>query len=400
MQKNRITSLTGILTLSLILAACLSPQGGAPQTAPTVDSASTEPAAAQADLSAVKAYAVDQASRMQEATASLRAGAEKYYAAIAQIKADHPDSNPYEYLWANHADAAKTLLDTMRADWLEAHTHYELNEGIIAGVPSLAYYDGWLDAGAPASEDPEAIQWTLKLADGTTLESPGNFFHTLTEPILYGTVEKYVGLPVDLNGDGSLGLGEALPEAEILLGAAQGLDIAAQQTLDAVNAWEPTLEDAFMAMVTMIPTMNEYFEQWKLSTFVSGNNFEGTGFIAASRLLDVTGILQGLDLTYDNIRPVVANADASLDTQIDAGFTDLVTYVNNLYDQEKAGIVFSPEEADSFGTEAQDKATALAALVAQAAAKANIALNLDAEGWAPAAPPAIEVTVPAPAAIE
>ena len=155
-----------------------------------------------------------------------------------------------------------------------------------------------------------------------------------------------------------------------------------------------------MAMVTMIPTMNEYFEQWKLSAFVSGNNFEGTGFIAASRLLDVTGILQGLDLTYDNIRPIVANADSSLDAQIDAGFTDLVTYVNTLYDQEKAGTVFSPEEADSFGTEAQDKATALAALVAQAAAKANIALNLDAEGWSPDAPPVIEVTVPAPAALE
>ena len=394
MKKNWITSLTGILTLSLILSAC------APQAAPTTDSASTDIPAAQADLSAVKAYAVDQASRMQEATASLRAGAEKYYAAIEQIKADHPDSNPYEYLWANHPEAAKTLLDKMRADWLEANTHYELNEGIIAGVPTLAYYDGWLDAGAPASEDPEAIQWTLKLADGTTLESPGNFFHTLTEPILYGTVEKYVGLAVDLNGDGSLGLGETLPEAEILLASAQGLDIAAQQTLDAVNAWEPTLEDAFMAMITMIPTMNEYFEQWKLSTFVSGNNFEGTGFIAASRLLDVTGILQGLDLTYDNIRPVVANADADLDMQIDAGFTDLVKYVNDLFDKEKAGTVFTPEEADAFGTEAQDKATALAALVAQAAAKANIPLNLEAEGWSPDAPPVIEVTVPAPAAIE
>ncbi|MCC7119039.1 MAG: hypothetical protein IT310_10980, partial [Anaerolineales bacterium] len=199
-----------------------------------------------------------------------------------------------------------------------------------------------------------------------------------------------------LNGDGSLGLGETLPEAEILLASTQGLDIAAQQTLDAVNAWQPTLEDAFMAMVTMIPTMNEYFEQWKLSTFVSGNNFEGTGFVAASRLLDVTGILQGLDLTYDNIRPVVANADSALDTQIDAGFTDLVTYVNNLYDKEKAGAVFSPEEADAFGTEAQDKATALAALVAQAAAKANIAINLEAAGWAPATPPVIEAVPPAP----
>ncbi len=394
MQKNWITSLTGILTLSLILAAC------APQAAPTVDSASTEPAAAQADLSAVKAYAVDQASRMQEATASLRAGAEKYYAAIAQIKADHPDANPYEYLWANHPEAAKALIEKMRADWLEAHTHYELNEGIIAGVPALAYYDGWLDAGAPASEDPEAIQWTLKLADGTTLESPGNFFHTLTEPILYGTVEKYVGLAVDLNGDGSIGLSEALPEAEILLAAAQGLDIASQQTLDAVNAWQPTLEDAFMAMVTMIPTMNEYFEQWKLSSFVTGEGSTETSFIAASRLLDVTGILSGLDLTYDNIRPVVAKADANLDAQIDAGFTDLVTYVNDLFDKEKAGTVFTPEEADAFGTEAQDKATALAALTAQAAQKANVQLNLDAEGWSPDAPPVIEVIVPAPAPIE
>jgi len=393
MKKNWIAALTGILALSLILAAC------APKAAPTTSAVSTK-SAAQADLSAVKAYAVDQATRMQGATASLRAGAEKYYAAIAQIKADHPDANPYEYLWANHPAAAKALLEKMRADWLEAHTHYELNEGIIAGVPALAYYDGWLDAGAPASEDPDAIQWTLKLADGATLESPGNFFHTLTEPILYGTVKKYIGLAVDLNGDGNIGLSEALPAAEILLAAAQGLDIAAKQTLDAVNAWQPTLEDAFMAMVTMIPTMNEYFEQWKLSSFVSGDHSEGTSFIAASRLLDVTGILSGLDLTYDNIRPVVAKSDAKLDAQIDAGFADLVTYVNNLFAKEKAGTVFTPEEADAFGTEAQDKATALAALAAQAAAKANIKLDLDAAGWSPDAPPVIEATAPAPAAIK
>lgn len=55
-------------------------------------------------------------------------------------------------------------------------------------------------------------------------------------------------------------IGEALPEAEILLAAAQGLDIATTQMQEAVNAWEPTFEDAFIAMVTMIPTMNEYFE--------------------------------------------------------------------------------------------------------------------------------------------
>lgn len=394
MKKHLIKFLAGILTLSISLAAC------APQAAPTVNPAADDSNSAVADLAAVKAYAVDQASRMKEATAAFRAGAEKYHAAIAQIKADHPDENPYEYLWTNHPDAAKALLEQMRADWFEASTHYELNEGIVAGVPALAFYDGWIDAGAPTAEDPEGIAWTLKLADGTTLEGPGNFFHNLTEPVLYGTVDEYIGLPVDLNSDGSIGVGEALPEAEILLASAQGLDIATAQMQDAINAWEPTLEDAFMAMVTMTPTMNEYFEQWKLSAFIAGNDFEQTGFIAVSRLFDITGILNGLDLTYDKVRPVVGNVDPELDAQIDAAYADLVTYVNDLYEKEKAGTVFSPEEADAFGTEAQDKATAIAALVAQAAQKANIALDLEAEGWSPDAPPAIESIAPAPAPIE
>ncbi|MCE7918821.1 MAG: hypothetical protein DYG85_04795 [Chloroflexi bacterium CFX1] len=143
MKKNWIAFLIGILTLSLILAAC------APQAAPTVDSVSTDSPAAQADLGAVKAYAVEQASLMKDATASLRAKAEKYYAALAQIKSEQPEANPYEVLWANHPDAVKVLIEGMRADWMTAHNHYESNEGIIAGVPSLAYYDAWIDAGPP-----------------------------------------------------------------------------------------------------------------------------------------------------------------------------------------------------------------------------------------------------------
>lgn len=393
MRKHPYTFLAGIVAASMILSAC------AQQPAATEAPAAAQPAA-KADLGAVKTYAVDQAVRMKEATTAFRADAEKYHAAIAQIKADHPGQNPYEYLWENHPQAAKALLDQMRANWFEASSHYELNEGIIAGVPSLAFYDGWIDAGAPAAEDPEAIPWTLKLADGATLESPGNFFHNLTEPALYGTVKDYVGLPVDLNGDGSIGVGEALPEAEVLLASAQGLDIATAQMQDAVNAWQPTLEDAFTAMVTMIPTMNEYFEQWKLSAFISGNNFEMTGFIAVSRLFDITGILHGLDVTYDNVRPVVEDVDPELDAQIDAGFSDLMIYVKDLYDKEKSGVQFSAEEADAFGTEAQDKATALAALVAQAAVKANINLEKASKSWAPDTPPTIEAVAPAPAPIE
>ena len=357
--------------------------------------AGAETDAAGVDLAAVKAYAVDQAHQMKAGTAAFRAGAEQYYALVAQAKNEQPDENPYERLWAENPDELRQLVAQMRADWFDASQHYELNEGIIAGVPALAYFDGWIDAGPPAAEAPdEAIEWQLVLADGTTLQSPGNFFHNLTEPALYGTVDAYVGLAVDLNGDGSVGIGEALPEAEILLAAAQGLDMATGQMVTAVAAWEPTLEDAFLALVTMIPTMNEYFEQWKLSAFIAGNDFEETAFIAVSRLFDINGILHGLDVTYDNVRPVVGGVDAGLDAQIDAGFDDLVGYVGSLYEQEQAGTAFAPEEADAFGTEAQNKATALAALVAQAAAKADIALDEEAPGWEPDSPPVIEAVAP------
>ena len=38
--------------------------------------------------------------------------------------------------------------------WLLASGHYELSEGIVAGVPSLSYFDTWLDAGPSGEEDP------------------------------------------------------------------------------------------------------------------------------------------------------------------------------------------------------------------------------------------------------
>ncbi|MCK5920704.1 MAG: extracellular solute-binding protein, partial [Methylococcales bacterium] len=338
---------------------------------------------------------------MKVGTAAFRAGAERYYALVAHVLEQHPDDNPYEHLWNDHPDEMRELVEQMRTDWFTASQHYELDEGIVAGVPTLAYFDGWIDAGPTGADDPEgAIAWQLVLADGTVLESPGNFFHNLTEPTLYGTVDEYIGLAVDMDGDGNIELGEVLPEAEILLASAQGLDMATAQMVTAVEAWEPTLEDAFMALVTMIPTMNEYFEQWKLSSYIAGNDFEEAAFIAVSRLFDINGILTGLDVTYDKIRPVVGGVDADLDNQIDTGFDDLLGYVGNLFDQEKAGVIFAPEEADAFGTEAQDKATALSALVAQAAAKANIDLDAEMAGWEPSSPPRIEAIAPEPAGFD
>ncbi|MEM7343211.1 MAG: imelysin family protein, partial [Chloroflexota bacterium] len=322
------------------------------------------------DLAAVKTYAVDNANKMKAGTEAFKTTAEAYYTIIAGENFD------YEAAWANNQDELTTLVVDAKANWLEASTFYELDEGIVAGVPSLAFYDIWIDAGPPASDDPEeALEWQLVLANGETLESPGNFFHNLAEPALFGTNPDFVGLAVDLDGNGTVDLGEALPEAEILLATAQGLDQATGDMVAAVSAWEPTLEETFGALVTMTPTMNEYFEQWKLSAFVSGSDFEESAFVGVSRLFDINGILTGLNFAYGNISAVVEKADPELDSQIKGSYEDLVGYVGELYSQEQDGVFFSPEEADLFGTEAQDRATAIAGQVSQAAALADVTLS-------------------------
>lgn len=354
-----------ILSGTLLLTAC----GGAPGQQTAAPTTAVPAAEADVDLAAVKNYALDHGRQMKEGTVALAASAKAYYDLLAGHNFD------YEAAWAADPATLTDLVTTIKANWLTASTHYELDEGIIAGVPSLAYYDVWIDAGPSAEEDPaEALEWTLTLPDGRELQSPGNFFHSLLEPAIWGTHGDFSGLPVDLSGDGTVEMGEVLPDANLLLAAAQGLDGATQEMLTAVEAWQPTMSDAFTALVVMIPTMNEYFEQWKLSAFVAGENAEEHAFIGTSRLFDINGILNGLDFTYDSLAARVEATDPELHAQIDSGFADLRGYVGDLYSQEQGGTAFTAEQADLFGTEAQAKATALAGRVAQAAALLNVAI--------------------------
>jgi hypothetical protein len=362
---------------SLILIALLLLMAGC---APAVPSPTAEPAADQpgeteqpgVDLAPVKDYATENGRQMQVHTQALEEQAADYYEILAAANFD------YEAAWGEEGERLAELIAAMRESWFNASLYYELDEGIVAGVPSLAHFDAWIDAGPPASEAPdEAYVWTLELPDGETLESPGNLFHTLLEPVLYGTNPDFVGAEADLNGNGETEFTEVLPEANLLYGAAQALNGATTEMNQAIDNWEPTAEDAFTALVVMTPTMSEYFEQWKHSTAIAGEAATEDAFIGASRLFDITNILHGLDLTYDNLSPVVKARDAELDAQIQAGYDDLVTYVKELYEQEQAGTHFTAEQADLLGTEAQAKAQALSALVAQAAQESNIELDLE-----------------------
>jgi hypothetical protein len=374
------TLTAALALLAMTLAACAPIQPAAPagsdeapaQPAPESGEETSIEELPAIDLSAVKDYAVENGAGLEQYAGELAGQAGQYYDIIAGADFD------YEAAWEANSEELSALMTDMRATWLSASEYYESDEGIIAGVPSLSDYDLWLDAGPPASEAPdEAYEWTLELPNGETLDSPGNLFHTLLEPALYGTNPDFVGAGVDLDGDGEVAFTEVLPEANLLYGSAQALEQASSEMNAAVDAWEPTVEDAFTALLIMTPTMNEYFEQWKQSAAIAGEEAEEDAFIATSRLFDVTHILDGLDLTYDNLSVIVESADPALDEQIESGYADLSEYVGDLYADEQAGKRFSGEEADALGVEAQEQAQSLSALVAQAAEEAGVELELE-----------------------
>jgi hypothetical protein len=367
MRPNTIRLIV-LFAITASLAACAAP-AEQEQPAEQVESVDT---AEEVDLTAVKDYTVEHAAQMKAHTEELVDAVDAYYAIIAEHDFD------YAAAWEAEPEELGTLVEQARMAWKDASLHYELNEGIVAGVPQLADYDTWIDAGPPASESPnEAYQWTLELPDDETMESPGNLFHTLLEPALYGTNPDFVGLSADLDGDGEVAFSEVLPDANLTKGAADALDGATAELIDAIDAWEPTLEDAFTALVVMTPTMSEYFEQWKLSVYVAGDEYQEASFVGLSRLFDITSILNGLVLTYDTVSPLVAEQDDTLNEQIASGYADLSTYVEDLYEREQSGSVFSAEEADLLGSEAQGQAEDLAALLSTAADQLSVPLALD-----------------------
>lgn len=357
----------GIVAVA-VLALTLSMPGFA-----LAQSSVTTPAAGTAgvDLAALKDYMVDNANVMRGGTTEVLAFAQSYYDLAATVNFD------YQALWDQHGAELQPQLIAARAAWTErASAHYEFNEGLVAGIPSLVYYDLLLDAGVSGAEDPvNALDVDVTLPDGRVLDRPGSFFHALTEPTLWGTAPEFTGLQIDMNGDGQLTLGEALPDANVLLGGAQALDTGAGDLVTAIAAWQPTLDDTFTALVVMIPTMQGYFNDWKLSPAILGAASEQGDFVATSRLVDVLGILGGLDIAYDIVQPLVAGQNTEMANQIRTGLDDVIGFVQTIHDQEVAGMRFSPEQADLLGGQLQVQADDVAGQIAQAAALVGVTIQ-------------------------
>ncbi|MCB9131098.1 MAG: EfeM/EfeO family lipoprotein [Anaerolineales bacterium] len=352
----RITLLS--LLLLGLLAACAAP--ATPANAPAASSA--------ADLSGVKSYLLDKGAALSASASDLQTASARYY--------DLAQTTGFDYatLAADPAQAAQTLSDAKTA-WLAASPLYEQMEGIVAGVPSLSDFDLILDAGASGAQDPEnAAPYDLTLPDGRVLERPGNVFGVL-ESALWGTEPAFKGADADLDASGTQDFGESLPDANVLKAAADALVDYSAQLRSASQDWQPSESEAFTALVVMVPTMNEYFNSWKSSRFVSGEEATQRDFVAISRLADMQDILASLQVVYSGVKPLAESVNADQAAQIENGLADLKSFVAGVHSQEQGGKRFSAEEADILGAEAQNRATALAGQISQVAAQLNIEID-------------------------
>lgn len=319
-------------------------------------------------LAAVKAFALDHTAALIARAEELQQTLEGYAAIVARHGGD------YARAWAVEGDALAGAVATLRRQWLAASNEYETIEGIVAGLPATAVHDLILDAGNPGGAADDVADYDLTLPDGTVLHQPGSLFHSITEPLFWGMEPGGIALAVDFDGDGQSGRGEVLFDANLGLGAARAL-VERAAALDAdMAAWQPNRDDAFTAVVTMTPTVGDYFAEWKASQYLGGG---GSAFVAQSRLIDVLGIIGGCQRMYvAAISPVIAAGDPALDAAITGGFAELLGLIAETRDREAAGDAFSVEEADALGAEAQDMAERIVAQVLQAAARHGVEIRL------------------------
>jgi hypothetical protein len=319
-----------------------------------------------AQLTPVKRYLLRHTAQLTSFTADFRRAGNRYYALAKGTGFD------YARLLRTRRAATVSTVSQAKALWVKGNPYYERVEGVVAGTPSLSVYDVILDAGSSAKEDPAgAVPFDLRLTDGRVLRQPGNFYN-LTEGLLWGTRPEFVRRQADLDGDGTVEFGEVLPDAQVLKAAVEGFNRFARKLDIAAKRWRPTNSDAFTAMVVMVPTMSEYFGQWKTSRFVRGAKANGDAFNVVSRLSDINDILRGLQVIYRGISPAIARVDAAQSAQTHRELTSLALFIRKLAAQERAGRRFTPEQADLLGREAQERGTAIAGQVAQAAARLKV----------------------------
>jgi hypothetical protein len=304
----------------------------------------------------VKSYLLKGLEKIDAASQDFVANSEAYSALVA--------ANGGSVEAAYKADPRKIdkLIAKMQENYKAMDSFgYETIEGIVAGVPSLADYDVYLDAGVPASEGPEDVApMVLDLGNGKTIDKQGALFTYIIEPALWGGDERWV-TPVD-------GGKKVLPRPEVLMAAAKDANEKLSKLLADAKAWNASVADCFGAMIVMTPTLSDYFEDWKESRYST----EKSGrFQAVSRVSDMRGIMGSCQVMYEAVEGEVAERDKSLAKSVDLGFKGIMGFLDAIEKREKQGQI-KGAEIDELATQAKEKTDKLVPQIEQSAAVVGV----------------------------
>ncbi|HEY8900982.1 MAG TPA: imelysin family protein [Chthoniobacterales bacterium] len=309
----------------------------------------------------VKTYLVDTVTKMDSAAHDFEKSAKAYAAIIDENGGD------YAKAYAAKKTEIDALVKAMQDDYKAMDSYgYETVEGIIGGVESFTHYDRDLDAGVPKAEGAENIaEITLELRNGDKIDQQGSLFTFIIEPTLWGGDKRWV-TPIDLDGDGKIAPRESLPKAEVVLAASTDVAKRIDALLADAKAWKPSNGDCIAAMITMTPTLSDYFEDWKESRYSATQSGR---FYAVSRVSDMRGIMGSCAIMYQAVDPVVAQKDAALAKSIRSGFTGITAFLDKIDAREKAGAdTIQLAEIDEMASQAKEHTDKLVPQIEQAQA--------------------------------
>jgi len=306
-----------------------------------------------ATAASVKSYLLTKLEKIQAASQDFVKNSESYAALVAA------NGGVESAAKAQPAELAK-LVAAMQENYKAMDSFgYETIEGIVAGVPSLADYDIYLDAGVPASQGPDGVAPVeLVLADGKRIEKQGALFTYIIEPALWGGDKRWV---VESGG-------KTLPRPEILVAAAHDVNKKIGELVADAKAWNASVADCFGAMVVMTPTLSDYFEDWKESRYSEGKSGR---FQAVSRVSDMRGIMGSCQVMYEAVDNGVAEKDKALAKSVKSGFKEIMAFLDKIDDREKQGEI-KGAEIDELATQAKEKTDKLVPQIEQSAAVSGV----------------------------
>ena len=225
-----------------------------------------------------------------------------------------------------------------------------MRRGRLAGTPSLLSRRDPRRGSSVKDYPASAVLFDLKLPNGTVFASRGT---SSTSP------RGCSGARCPPTGDDrrprrrrQARFGEDLPDANVFKAAADAFVLHAGKLDRSARVWRPTASMRSRRSST-VPTMSEYFGQWKTSRFVLGDRASSEAF-KSSRGSAIGDIIGGLRVIYaaSSLR---SRGSTPRRPQMGAASSPRSTATSRSCARRSARRRFTPQQADVLGREAQER---------------------------------------------